>query len=225
MDIFPQLISKLTNIAEQSVKATIALLDEGCTIPFISRYRKERTGNLNEIQIAQIADQYERLKEIQKRKDTIIKSISDQDKLTADLEKRIKSVWNLTELEDIYLPFKPKRHTRAEIARHKGLEPLATIIRLQREPHPESTAQRFVKGDVADAAARFVLVNLQGNYNEPELVGEVQNQDLHATGPTDYVIIVPASGKLTEQAERLAQAHREASGMRVLVVRADAVFN
>lgn len=79
--------------------------------------------------------------------------------------------------------------------------------------------------DVADAAARFVLVNLQGNYNEPELVGEVQNQDLHATGPTDYVIIVPASGKLTEQAERLAQAHREASGMRVLVVRADEVFN
>lgn len=152
MDIFPQLISKLTNIAEQSVKATIALLDEGCTIPFISRYRKERTGNLNEIQIAQIADQYERLKEIQKRKDTIIKSISDQDKLTPELEKRIKSVWNLTELEDIYLPFKPKRHTRAEIARQKGLEPLATIILLQREQHPEQAAARFVTDDVSSVS-------------------------------------------------------------------------
>lgn len=125
MDIFPQLISKLTNIAEQSVKATIALLDEGCTIPFISRYRKERTGNLNEIQIAQIADQYERLKEIQKRKDTIIKSISDQDKLTPELEKRIKSVWNLTELEDIYASFQaqashPRRDCSTERPRAAG---------------------------------------------------------------------------------------------------------
>ncbi len=104
------------------------------------------------IQIAQIADQYERLKEIQKRKDTIIKSISDQDKLTPELEKRIKSVWNLTELEDIYLPFKPKRHTRAEIARQKGLEPLATIILLQREQHPEQAAARFVTDDVSSVS-------------------------------------------------------------------------
>lgn len=121
MNIFTQLISKATNIPERSVNATLTLLDEGCTIPFISRYRKERTGNLNEIQITLIAEQYERLKEIQKRKETITKSISEQEKLTPQLQSKIEACCNLTELEDIYLPYKPKRHTRAEVARQKGL--------------------------------------------------------------------------------------------------------
>lgn len=150
MNIFTHLIAEQTNIPERSVNATLTLLDEGCTIPFIARYRKERTGNLNEIQITQISEQYERLKEVQKRKETILKSISEQDKLTPELEKRIESCWNQTELEDIYLPYKPKRHTRAEIARQKGLEPLATLIMLQRESNPMKSAERFVKGDVAD---------------------------------------------------------------------------
>lgn len=150
MNIFTHLIAESTHISEKSVNATITLLDEGCTIPFIARYRKERTGNLNEIQITQISEQYERLKEVQKRKETILKSIREQEKLTPELQKRIEDCWDSTELEDIYLPYKPKRHTRAEIARQKGLEPLATLIMLQRDSAPQIAAERFVNDDVKD---------------------------------------------------------------------------
>lgn len=150
MNIFTHLIAESTHISEKSVNATITLLDEGCTIPFIARYRKERTGNLNEIQITQISEQYERLKEVQKRKETILKSIREQEKLTPELQKRIEDCWYSTELEDIYLPYKPKRHTRAEIARQKGLEPLATLIMLQRDSAPQRAAERFVNDDVKD---------------------------------------------------------------------------
>lgn len=150
MNIFTHLIAKSTHISEKSVNATIILLDEGCTIPFIARYRKERTGNLNEIQITQISEQYERLKEVQKRKETILKSIREQEKLTPALQKRIEDCWDSTGLEDIYLPYKPKRHTRAEIARQKGLEPLASLIMLQRDSAPQRAAERFVNDDVKD---------------------------------------------------------------------------
>lgn len=150
MNIFTHLIAESTHISEKSVNATITLLDEGCTIPFIARYRKERTGNLNEIQITQISEQYERLKEVQKRKETILKSIREQEKLTPELQKRIEDCWDSAELEDIYLPYKPKRHTRAEIARQKGLEPLATLIMLQRDSAPQKAAERFVNDDVKD---------------------------------------------------------------------------
>ena len=150
MNIFTHLIAESTHISEKSVNATITLLDEGCTIPFIARYRKERTGNLNEIQITQISEQYERLKEVQKRKETILKSIREQEKLTPELQKRIEDCWDSTGLEDIYLPYKPKRHTRAEIARQKGLEPLATLIILQRDSAPQRAAERFVNDDVKD---------------------------------------------------------------------------
>lgn len=150
MNIFTHLIAESTHISEKSVNATITLLDEGCTIPFIARYRKERTGNLNEIQITQISEQYERLKEVQKRKETILKSIREQEKLTPELQKRIEDCWDSTGLEDIYLPYKPKRHTRAEIARQKGLEPLATLIMLQRDSAPQRAAERFVNDDVKD---------------------------------------------------------------------------
>lgn len=153
MNVLAPIIAERTAIRLEQVDATLDLLDAGCTIPFISRYRKEATGNLNEVQVAAINDLYEKLKELQRRKETMIKTIEAQDKLTDDLRKRIDNCWNATELEDIYMPFKPRRRTRAQVAREQGLEPLATIIRLQREPHPESTAQRFVKGDVADAAA------------------------------------------------------------------------
>lgn len=119
--------------------------------PFIARYRKERTGALNEVQIAAISEQNERLKEISKRKETVVKTITEQGKMTPELERRIADCWDGTELEDIYLPFRPKRRTRAQIAREQGLEPLATLLYLQREQHPEQAARRFVGGDVVDA--------------------------------------------------------------------------
>ena len=151
MNIFAQLISKQLNLPETGVENTLALLDLGCTIPFIARYRKERTGNLNEVQIAQISDAYDKLKELAKRKETILKTIEEQGKLTDDLKHRVEECWDATTLEDLYLPFKPKRRTRAQVAREQGLEPLATLILLQRESHPEKAAERFVKGEVKDA--------------------------------------------------------------------------
>ncbi len=151
MNIFAQLISKQLNLPETGVENTLALLDLGCTIPFIARYRKERTGNLNEVQIAQISDAYDKLKELAKRKETILKTIEEQGKLTDDLKHRVEECWDATTLEDLYLPFKPKRRTRAQVARELGLEPLATLILLQRESHPEKAAERFVKGEVKDA--------------------------------------------------------------------------
>ena len=150
MNIFTRLIAERLTIAEKSVEGTLALLDEGCTIPFIARYRKERTGGLDEVKIAAISDQYERLKELQKRKETIVKTISEQDKLTPELERRISETWDATVLEDIYLPYKPKRRTRAQVAREQGLEPLAQLLMLQRERNPEHAAKSFVAGDVKD---------------------------------------------------------------------------
>ena len=150
--IFTQLISSELHLSEYAVENTLKLLEEGCTIPFISRYRKERTGGLDEVQITAISDRSERLKEIQKRKETILKTIGELDKLTPELEKRIEDCWELTTLEDIYLPYKPKRRTRAQVAREQGLEPLATLLMMQREQSPERAAQRFVKDDVKDVA-------------------------------------------------------------------------
>ena len=144
---FARLIAQQLNLQERAVNNTLALLDEGCTIPFISRYRKERTGGLDEVQIAAISTQYERFKEIQKRKETVLKTITDLGKLTPELEKRITDCWEATELEDIYLPYKPKRRTRAQVAREQGLEPLAKILLMQRERDPERAAERFVCGD------------------------------------------------------------------------------
>ena len=150
---YSKLISERLNISEKNVAGTLALLDEGCTIPFIARYRKERTGGLDEVQIAAISDSYERLKEVQKRKETIVKTINDLGKMTPELEKRIAATWDATELEDIYLPYRPKRRTRAQVAREQGLEPLAQILLLQRERDPEQAALPFVMGDVADVEA------------------------------------------------------------------------
>ena len=121
-------ISHSLSLSHKSVSAVLTLLNEGCTIPFISRYRKERTGNLDEVQITNISDLYNRLKELGKRKETILKTIREQEKLTAELEAKIWSCMDSTELEDIYLPYKPKRRTRAQIAREQGLEPLALAI-------------------------------------------------------------------------------------------------
>ncbi len=152
-NIFAKLIADALNIQERAVANTIALIDEGCTIPFISRYRKERTGGLDEVQIAAISDKYEKLHEIQKRKETVVKTITDLGKMTPDLSQRIEACWDATVLEDIYLPYKPKRRTRAQVAREQGLEPLAQLILLQRERDPERAAERYVKGDVKDVQA------------------------------------------------------------------------
>ena len=150
MNQFTKFIAQRLNLHEKSVENTLALLEEGCTIPFISRYRKERTGNLDEVQIAHISDLNDRLKEMQKRKETICKTITEQEKMTPELQQRIDDCWDSTELEDIYLPFKPKRRTRAQVAREHGLEPLAKIIMLQRENNPKLAAQKFVKGEIAN---------------------------------------------------------------------------
>lgn len=150
MELFHKMISALLGISERQIGSTLRLLDEGATIPFISRYRKEATGGLDEVQIEQIKEQHDKLSDIAKRKETILATISEQGKLTAELEKRINDSWNPTELEDIYLPYKPKRKTRAEAARQKGLEPLAVLLMMQRESNPAARAEAFVKGDVKD---------------------------------------------------------------------------
>lgn len=147
---YNSIIAKSLNLQEYQVGNTLKLLAEGATIPFISRYRKERTGELNEVQIQEIQLQYEKLTELEKRKQAVLKSIEEQGKLNETLSKKISDCSNLIELEDIYLPFKPKRRTKAEIAREKGLEPLAQIIFKQNEKDPESKALAFVKGEVKD---------------------------------------------------------------------------
>ena len=151
-EIIP-IIARETGLAQRNVEGVISLLDEGCTIPFISRYRKEKTGGMDEVQITEISQRYEKLKELQHRKETIVKTITDQEKMTPELEKRIADCWDSTTLEDIYLPFKPKRRTRAQIAREQGLEPLAQIILFQRENNLERLSSRFVKDGVKDMDA------------------------------------------------------------------------
>lgn len=150
---YARIIAKSVALGERSVENTLELLSEGCTIPFISRYRKERTGNLDEVQITSISDAFDKLKEIAKRKETVMKTISEQGKMTDELQKRIDNCWNASELEDIYMPFKPKRRTKAQIARELGLEPLSVILMMQRENDIEAAAKRYVKDGVKDVAA------------------------------------------------------------------------
>ncbi len=175
---FAQLIASALNLKEKAVANTLSLLEEGCTIPFISRYRKERTGGLDEVQIAAISDRFNKFKEIEKRKETITKTIRELDKLSPDLEQRIADCWDATELEDIYLPFRPKRRTRAQVAREQGLEPLAKLIMLQRERDPEAAAVRFVSapdprsGDVSSVPS--VAAALKG---AQDIIAETVSED------------------------------------------------
>ena len=144
------MIAAAMKLQEHRVENTLKLLQGGATIPFISRYRKEATGGMDEVQISEINDRYEKLCELAKRKETIISTIEEQGKMTAELRNRIDYCWDSTELEDIYLPFKPKRKTRAEAARQKGLEPLAIILMMQRENNLMAKVAQFVKGEVKD---------------------------------------------------------------------------
>ena len=170
MEQFTRIISSALNLTEKSVANTIQLLDEGCTIPFISRYRKERTGGLDEVQITQVSEQYERMKELAKRKETVVKTITEQGKMTPELAARIDRCWDAAEVEDIYLPYKPKRRTRAQTARERGLEPLSVVIMMQREANPEKTAQRFVNDEVknADEAIKGAQDIIAENVSEDE---------------------------------------------------------
>lgn len=162
---FTRLISKKLSLDESCVSHTIKLLSEGATIPFISRYRKEFTGGLDEVQVASVKELLEKLTELSKRKETILKSLESQDKLTVELKERIESCWDSTTLEDIYLPYKPKRRTRAEIARQKGLEPLALQIFKQKEGIVSVWANRYLSQDVksvddAVAGAKDIIAEM-----------------------------------------------------------------
>lgn len=150
---YTNIIAKKLNLNGRYVENTLQLLEEGCTIPFISRYRKERTGNMDEVQIAAISEANDKLKDIDKRKETVVKTITEQGKMTDELQRRIDDCWDANELEDIYMPFKPKRRTKAQMARELGLEPLSVILMMQRESNPEAAAKRFVKEGVKDVAA------------------------------------------------------------------------
>lgn len=149
--IFPRLIAQELSLPQSGITNTLSLLDEGATIPFISRYRKEMTGSLDEVQVGLIKERYEKLQEIEKRKDTIINTIREQGMLTDDLERKIEMSWNSTEIEDIYLPYKPKRKTRAVKAKERGLEPLAELIMKQFEKNVEAKAESFITDEVPNA--------------------------------------------------------------------------
>lgn len=150
MEEFSQMIAAELKLPAHHIANTLKLLQGGATIPFISRYRKEATGGLDEVQIGDIQTRYEKLCELSKRKETVLSTIEEQGKLTPELKARISACWNATELEDIYLPFKPKRKTRAEAARAKGLEPLALLLMMQKENNLAAKVRNFVKGEVKD---------------------------------------------------------------------------
>lgn len=143
-----EIISRQLEIGKKQIASTIELLNEGATIPFISRYRKERTGSLDEVQVMQIKELTDKYTELEKRKETILKTINEQEQLTPELKQRIVDCYDPVELEDIYLPYKPKRRTKATIAREKGLEPLAKILMKQEERYPEQIAEKFLGDEV-----------------------------------------------------------------------------
>lgn len=168
-NIHIQLITEALNLSKQSVSNTIGLLKEGATIPFIARYRKEATGSLDEVNIADIQSELKKLEELDKRKETILKAIEEQGQLTNDLRRRINDTWDPTTLEDLYLPYKKKRKTRASIAKEQGLEPLAQTIFDQQNDHLEILAGKFITEEVPDVEAA-----LQG---ARDIIAEWINED------------------------------------------------
>ena len=162
-------IAQQLQLREKQVAATIQLLEAGATVPFISRYRKEATSGMNEVEVAQVKKLYEQAQEIAHRREYILQTIEQQGKLTEALRARIADCWDPTLLEDLYLPFKPKRKTRAEMARKKGLEPLADLMLLNVKATPEEMAQSFVKGEVESTDEA-----LQG---ARDIVAERMNED------------------------------------------------
>lgn len=178
------IIAKQLGLREKQVESTINLLAQGATIPFISRYRKEATGGLNEVQVAQVKEQNDKLTELVHRRDYILQTIEEQGKLTDDLRKRITDCWDATLLEDMYLPFKPKRKTKAEVARKKGLEPLAITLLTQPYKQPLDVAQRYVKGEVkcADDALQGARDIIAEMVNEDERSRQTVRRSFEYTG-------------------------------------------
>lgn len=203
MELFHKMIAGESGIPERKVSSTLHLLEEGATIPFISRYRKEATGGLDEVQIGHIKEQYDKLCDISKRKETILTTIGELGKLTPELEQRINDTWNATELEDLYLPYKPKRKTRAEVARRKGLEPLAVILMLQREKDLQTKASSFVKGEVKD-----VEDALKG---ARDIIAEEVNEDERARNSVRSIFNQEAmlSAKVVKGKEEEAAKYRD----------------
>lgn len=167
-----QLISDTLSISKRQVIATLELLQGGATIPFIARYRKEITGSLDEIQVAAIQTESKRLEALLKRRETILQTIREQERLTPELESKINNCWDATELEDLYLPYRPKRKTRASIARDRGLEPLAKIILEQRERDIDSRSKQFITDEVPDAATALAGAR--------DIIAEWINEDVNA---------------------------------------------
>ena len=181
-------ISHSLSLPLQSVSAVLTLLNEGCTIPFISRYRKERTGGLDEVQITDISELYDRLKELGKRKETILKTIREQEKLTPELEARIHACMDSTELEDIYLPYKPKRRTRAQIAREQGLEPLALAIMEEASPNPSERRGVPIPPHLSKELASLSLPLSGESEGAVDIIAEIvsENQQARNTVRTAY---------------------------------------
>lgn len=222
-NVFHTLIARFLQIPEGQVERTIGLLNEGATIPFISRYRKEVTGGLDEVQIGAIKDQLDKLTELSKRKETILATIEEQEKLTPELRKRIEESWDSTEIEDLYLPHKPKRVTKAEIARRKGLEPLAKIVMMQNENNLSARIKSFIKGEVKNAeealqGARDIIAEW---INENESArNTVRNSFAHTAMITSKVI----KGKEEEGAKYrdyfdFSESLNRASSHRLLALR------
>lgn len=179
-----EIIAKRLGLQLKQVASTIQLLSTGATIPFISRYRKEATGGLNEVQVAQVKEENDRMQELIHRREYIITTIEEQGKLTDDLRQRISTCWDANLLEDIYLPFKPKRRTRAEVARKKGLEPLANLLLVNPSVRPDEAALKFVKGEVADVeealqGARDIIAE---RINEDERTRQTVRRSFELTG-------------------------------------------
>ena len=203
MEIIDKLIATATRLRPTQVTSVLKLLGDGATIPFISRYRKEATGGLDEVQIEAIKTNWDKLTEIAKRKETILKTIAEQEKLTPELEKRINDSWDATELEDIYLPYKPKRKTRAEAARQKGLEPLALWLMMQNDRDFDRKVDSFVKGDVKDEEDA-----LKG---ARDIIAEMVNEDERArhTVRTQFSREAVISVKVVKGKEEEAAKYRD----------------
>ncbi len=196
-------LTQSTSFSFHQVRNVVRLIDEGATIPFMSRYRKEATGGMDEVQLADLREQYDKLCELIKRKATVLKSIEEQEKLTPELRQRIEECWNANELEDIYLPYKPKRRTRAEIAREKGLEPLAKIIMKQQTVDIQNVVNRFITSDVMNAADA-----LQG---ARDIIAEWVNETEAARNAIRSIFSYEAiiSSKMVKGKEEEAQKYRD----------------
>lgn len=175
------LIAKSLGLKEVHVEQVIALLNDGSTIPFISRYRKEATGGMNEVEVANVSNEYERLGELQKRREYILQSIEGQGKLTDELRQRITTCWDNTALEDIYLPYKQKRRTKAQVAREAGLEPMANIIQAQNGAPLQKVALRFLDKEKGIETVEQVLQGAKDIIAERVSENERARQSLRIT--------------------------------------------